>query len=58
MTPFPHPKEANQEAGGNPGVGKFQRKFYMNFKGDFFLGHPVIWTRPERKRFFLDVVPN
>ena len=41
MTPFPHLKEASQAAGENPGVRKFQRKLFMNFKGDFFLGHPV-----------------
>ena len=41
MTSFPHLKEASQEAGGYPGVRKFQRKLQMNFKGDFFLGHPV-----------------
>ena len=37
MTPFSQMKEASQEAGGNPGVRKFQRKSYWNFKGDFFL---------------------
>ena len=36
MTPFPHLKEASQEAGENPGVRKFQRKLLMNLKGDFF----------------------
>ena len=36
MTPFPHRKETSQEAGGTPGVKKFQRKLQMNFKGDFF----------------------
>ena len=41
ITPFPHLKEASQEAGENPGVRKFQRKLVMIFKGDFFLGHPV-----------------
>ena len=41
MTPFPHLKETSQEAGGTPGVKKFQRKSQMNFKEDFFLGHPV-----------------
>ena len=42
MTPFPHLKQKNQEAGGTPGVKKFQRKLQMNFKEDFFLGHPVV----------------
>ena len=41
MTPFPHLKQTSQEAGGTPGVKKFQRKLQMNFKEDFFLGHPV-----------------
>ena len=41
MTPFPHLKETSQEAEGTPGVKKFQRKLQMNFKEDFFLGHPV-----------------
>ena len=41
MTPFPHLKQKNQEAGGTPGVKKIQRKLQMNFKEDFFLGHPV-----------------
>ena len=43
MTPFPHLKETSQEAGGTPGVKKFQRKLQMNFKEDFFLGHPVVF---------------
>ena len=42
MTPFPHLKETSQEAGGTQGVKKFQRKLQMNFKEDFFLGHPVV----------------
>ena len=41
MTPFPHLKEASQEAGGNPGLWKFKKNLSMNFKGGFFLGHPV-----------------
>ena len=41
MTLFPHLKETSQEAGGTPGVKKFQRKLQMTFKEDFFLGHPV-----------------
>ena len=40
MTPFPHVKQASQEAGGTPGVKK-KRKLQLNFKEDFFLGHPV-----------------
>ena len=44
MTPFPHLKETSQEAEGTPGVKKFQRKLQMNFKEDFFLGHPVVQT--------------
>ena len=48
MTPFPHLKQTSQEAGGTPGVKKFQRKLQMNFKEDFFLGHPVhILSLPE-----------
>lgn len=45
MTPFPHLKQKNQEAGGTPGVKKIQRKLQMNFKEDFFLGHPVQKTK-------------
>ena len=45
MTPFPHLKQTSQEAGGTPGVKKFQRKLQMNFKEDFFLGHPVFSFR-------------
>ena len=41
MTFSLHLKEASQEAGGTPGMRKFHRKLRMNFKGDFFLGHPV-----------------
>ena len=44
MTPFPHLKQTSQEPGGTPGVKKFQRKLQMNFKEDFFLGHPVVQT--------------
>ena len=29
-------KQTSQEAGGTPGVKKFQRKLQMNFKEDFF----------------------
>ena len=36
MTPFPHLKEASQEAGGNPGVWKFKKKLSMNLKETFF----------------------
>ena len=36
MTPFPYLKQTSQEAGGTPGVNKFQRKLQMNFKEDFF----------------------
>ena len=42
MTPFPHLKQKNQEAGGTPGVKKIQRKLQMNFKEDFFSGTPCI----------------
>ena len=46
MTPVPHLKEASQVAGENPGVRKFQRKLLMNFKADFFVGHPVVLRIP------------
>ena len=50
MTPFPHLKQTSQEAGGTPGVKKFQRKLQMKFKEDFFLGHPVAFNVRIRRR--------
>ena len=53
MTPFPHLKQTSQEAGGTPGVKKFQRKLQMNFKEDFFLGHPVHFqVKPNERLYF------
>ena len=48
MTPFPHLKQTSQEAGGTRGVKKFQRKLQMNFKEDFFPGHPVPFWEKSR----------
>ena len=65
MTPFPHLKQTSQqEAGGTPGVKKFQQKLQMNFKEDFFLGHPVLYSKngvlrnilQEAQSFILDHV--
>ena len=47
MTPFPHLKETSQEAGGTPGVKKFQRKLQMNFKEDFVHIQPKIQKYTE-----------
>ena len=43
-------KQMSQEAGGTPGVKKFQRKLQLNFKEDFFLGHPVAFNVRIRRQ--------